>query len=410
MNRVILYGAGRFCGRLLDLLPGAEASVAAFADRDEKKTSFRGLPVLRPEQLNVAGYASLPIVITVKDRGQAEQDLKARLSLPEERFLPAEEWVAQALENPAVQLRPSMVRLDASTRCQLNCAGCYMRLDPLGILGSGDMPLECFTCFLDENPFIRSVELSNSGEPFLNPDLRHILRTARERDVEITLSNGVNMNSVSPQVLEELVRSQVKQITVSLDGACQETYSRYRRGGSFDAVIRNIRALNRLKAAYHSSYPRLLWQFILMPEDEEDVEAAIAMAKDLEMEIFFKQDSRGGFEPRNPEKLRQLTGVRYSTETEYRERLNDYYCRFCSQLLYSPQVNWDGRLLGCCTRYKTTWNGNVFEEGFLPCINRPEYRGTIAALLRGKPSALQTPCMSCSIWKKMLEKGLHLEL
>ena len=69
-----------------------------------------------------------------------------------------------------------------------------------------------------------------------------------------------------------------------------------------------------------------------------------------------------------------------------------------------------GTIAGEVAKTPSTWNGNVFEEGFLPCINRPEYRGTIAALLRGKPSALQTPCMSCSIWKKMLEKGLHLEL
>ena len=411
MKPVLFYGAGRFSEELLRQLPGAEKSIAAFVDRDESKERWLGRPVLRPVALHLPEYESFPVVVSLKNnRADVAYELQTRFGLPSERVLSLEKWAAQALEDPAVTLRPEMARVDVSTCCQLDCTGCYMRLNPDAPVGSGFLSLEHFCSFLEENPFLKRVEMSNSGEPFLNPKLAQMLRFAHERGVELSFSNGANFNTVSDEVLEELVRCQVPLITVSLDGASQEVYSRYRRRGDYEAVIRNIRKLNQLKERYGSSLPRLIWQFILMPEDEEDVEAAIRTARELDMGMYFKLDYRSGFQPKDPERLTELTGLHFLTQKDYNSGQREFNGQYCSQLFYSPQINWDGRLLGCCTLYKRTWEHNVFEEGFLASINHSDYRTTLSALLRGEPACLQTPCMSCTTWKKMHEKGLCLTL
>ncbi len=55
---------------------------------------------------------------------------------------------------------------------------------------------------MDENPWVRRIELSNYGEMFLNPDLLSMLQYAHARGVSLSANNGVNLNSVGEDVLE----------------------------------------------------------------------------------------------------------------------------------------------------------------------------------------------------------------
>ncbi|MGN0929762.1 MAG: radical SAM protein, partial [Alphaproteobacteria bacterium] len=133
---------------------------------------------------------------------------------------------------------PVNVRLDLCSMCNLNCCDCYMRKYNSCAIGSGYVKLENFISFLDKNPFVKTLEISNNGEVFLNPHLLDMLRIAYERGVQI-YCNSVNFNKVSDEVLEGFVKYDVKMLTVAIDGACQETYVKYRRGGNFDTVINN---------------------------------------------------------------------------------------------------------------------------------------------------------------------------
>ena len=51
------------------------------------------------------------------------------------------------------------------------------------------------------------IELSNWGEIFLNPDLPNILAYSYQKSVALTASNGVNLPTVKPEVLEAVVNS-----------------------------------------------------------------------------------------------------------------------------------------------------------------------------------------------------------
>ena len=73
---------------------------------------------------------------------------------------------------------PTSVCIDASTLCQLNCPSCYMRLENSGGVGKGFLKYKDFKKFLDDHKFIKRIELSNSGEVFLNPELPKIIKYA----------------------------------------------------------------------------------------------------------------------------------------------------------------------------------------------------------------------------------------
>ena len=162
-------------------------------------------------------------------------------------------------------------------------------------------------------------------------------------------------------MLELLVKTQVSFINISIDGASQEVYSSYRRNGNFNNVISNIKKLNNYKKKYNSVYPILQWQYILMPHNECDVEKASIMARELNMSMFYKYECvKGEYEPENRKKLEDITDLKYFSKREYDSNNEKTYgSDMCYQALFCPQINYDGRLLGCCMLWDEDFGINV---------------------------------------------------
>ena len=163
---------------------------------------------------------------------------------------------------------PKRVRLEASTICQLKCTGCGFQNNNHRGLGGGFLTFENFKRFVDDNPFVRQIELSNYGEIFLNPDLVKIMYYAKEKKILLYCTNGTNFNTVSEEQLKALVETKFRKIPFSIDEASQETYSKYRVGGDLDKVMNNVRRLIEIKKEKNAKYPQMRWQFVLNEYNE----------------------------------------------------------------------------------------------------------------------------------------------
>src|SRR6516225_9232119 len=215
---------------------------------------------------------------------------------------------------------PVQIRLEASSYCNLRCPSCATTTGHVHNLavGGGFLRLEDFRKLLDDNPGLQHIELSNYGEIVLNPALLSVLELAHQRGVELSAENGVNLNKIRPEVLEGLVKYQLRRLTCSIDGASQETYSIYRVRGKFDNVINNIRKINELKRRYRSPFPELTWKFIVFGHNEHEVPVARKMARELGMKFLpaFNYDSN--YSPvRDLEAVRAATGTGAATKDEY---------------------------------------------------------------------------------------------
>src|SRR5262249_359843 len=150
-------------------------------------------------------------------------------------------------------------------------------LNRSNVVGWGSLSPQQFDQFLDRNRGIRQVEISSWGEIFLNPHLPEILKIAHDRKVAITAKNGVNLNSASEDMLEGLVRWKVRFVSVSIDGATNETYSIYRVHGNLNRVLHNVDRINHYKAQYGSRYPVLQWQYVVFGHNEHELATARLM-------------------------------------------------------------------------------------------------------------------------------------
>jgi MoaA/NifB/PqqE/SkfB family radical SAM enzyme len=296
------------------------------------------------------------------------------------------------------------VRLEASSMCQLKCPICPTSIGLVrkGIIGWSYLKFEDFKRFVDANPNIRNIELSNRGEMFLNPELSSIIRYAYSKKIRLTAWNGVNMNTVTRQVLEDMVRYKFRVVHISIDGATDKTYKVYRKNGDLNKVLKNIRILQQYKKKFNSKFPILRWQFIIFGHNQHELARAKAMAKRLGMTFVPKLNWHESYSQVVNRRLAgEQSGYSVFSQQEFRNRYGREYYLPCEELWTMPKINWDGKLLGCCyNRYSDF--GNVFESGLKPCLESERYNYAKKMLLGERPPREDIPCVNCQVYKRKI--------
>ena len=295
-------------------------------------------------------------------------------------------------------VNPMEARIDVSSLCQLDCVLCpAAHRKGRSFVGRGILPVADFAEFIDNNPQIKIIELGNSGEVFLNPHLPDILRYASEKGVATRIAEGANLNDASDGALEALVKYGVTILRVSIDGATQESYQIYRVNGDLKKVIKNVQQINEYKKRYKSSSPHLILQFIPFGHNEHEIKKIMVMAKALGMEIHFKLNVFGGLPLTNHSGLNEVLG--YSDKESYFKETGEIYMRdICLQLWRAPQVNWDGRLLGCSANSSVNYAEYALGKAFATEINNAHIQYARKMLMGIAPARADIPCVDCDLF------------
>ena len=310
-------------------------------------------------------------------------------------------------------LKPKRICIDASTVCQLKCPSCPNASGEIGKrLGSGFLQFKDFKEIMEKNPHIYGVQLSNWGEIFLNKEMGRIIEYAYKHNIALSVGNGTNFNNVTDDTLEAMVKYKFRKITCAIDGASQETYSTYRVNGNFNRVIENIKKINKFKKQYNSFLPVLVWQFIPFGHNTFEIGKAREMAKELNMVFNIKLSwddlyVESSFSPvKDPELVKKETSLGAASRKEFKEAHGkEYMSKCCTRFWNKPQVNYDGRFLGCSINFWDDY-GNVLDDGLDECINSERVNYAKAMLMGEKEEIPGIPCSRCEYykWKKENKK------
>jgi MoaA/NifB/PqqE/SkfB family radical SAM enzyme len=300
--------------------------------------------------------------------------------------------------------------IDTTNICQLKCPLCHTGLGTIH-RDKGVMSYDVFTNVIDQikNSCVW-LTLYSWGEPFLNRRVHEFVAYAHSKKIATIISSNLN-KPLTPEMAEQIVSAGLDVLIVSLDGITQEVYEVYRVGGHLDRVLDNLRLLTETKKRLGSTTPHIEWQFIVMRQNEHQIEDARALANELAVDsiVFKKVDFPHGetdlaeaerWLPRqHPEYLRE--------EPFYKPYQEDG--TVCWRLWRTAVVNWDGGLAPCCyltdkeqdfgdastTPVKDIWNGSsyttargLFKKGDNPkewvgCLDCSVYLGSRAARHRG---------------------------
>ncbi|MFO0984618.1 MAG: radical SAM protein, partial [Planctomycetota bacterium] len=121
-------------------------------------------------------------------------------------------------------------------------------------------------------------------------------------------TNGVYLADAKRQ--EKVIDSGLDALIFSVDGASQEVYERYRRGGNFDKAVEAMRGILAKRRALGAKKPTIVWRYILFHWSDSDAEMsrARAIATEIGVDYFTyhlncvrPEDSSTRFYPGSPE-------------------------------------------------------------------------------------------------------------
>ena len=250
---------------------------------------------------------------------------------------------------------PISLYLDPSFGCNLNCLYCVS--DSIRQRGFTRRPLtlDLVDGVLDRygDHLIRAT-LAMWGEPLLNTALPAIVAKFKARRIFVELSTNLAL-PLSPGMAQALVQSGLDEMRLSIDGASQDVYEKYRIGGTLAQVLDNVRLLAATKARLGQSTPRLNWQYLLFPWNEHEAEQARTLAAQAGADSFYTLPGRTWMwepdtRPRcGVDETVPLPAAAQDVLTQAQAaKTRDHEAKGCDFLNNSLSLNSDGAVSPCC--------------------------------------------------------------
>jgi radical SAM protein with 4Fe4S-binding SPASM domain len=325
---------------------------------------------------------------------------------------------------------PRFVQIEPVGQCNLSCRMCPVQFRTDG--GPGKPPAfmgyDAFCRIIDQFTGLRELHLQGLGEPLMHPRFFDMVSYAARLGIDV--STNTNLTLLSEKRTDECVRSGLKCMHVSLDGASAETYQYIRVRAKFDRVLRNIRRLTEVKARLKSTLPEVCLVAVAMRRNLHELPELVRLARELQVDTLSVQHLCHDFgEADLPAKYRPMRAF-VSDETllnEDPQRIAQYFGEareVAAQLKVSlrlPGVRprplhagsngrsrcdwpWRGAYLSfagdampCCmvsTPDRINF-GNVAEDGVAAVWNNPAYEAFRDKLASGDPPDI---CRSCSVY------------
>lgn len=184
--------------------------------------------------------------------------------------------------------RPFGLIVDPSNMCQLACPGCVhsVQSEALQLFDwpKGTLHESRFSALLKRyGPHAIGVHFYNYGEPLLNLNTPQLIRLAKAWLLRTTISSTLSVRRFDA---EAYVQSGLDYMALSIDGATQPVYERFRRNGDLELVFANLRKLVEAKRQLGRRYPVLAWNFLAFKHNVHEIPVAAEMARKLGVDLF----------------------------------------------------------------------------------------------------------------------------
>jgi MoaA/NifB/PqqE/SkfB family radical SAM enzyme len=179
------------------------------------------------------------------------------------RFLKDDEPVPQAPEHLEVLPR---IFLEPTVLCNLACfkAVCNTESGILGTRTRKNIPLEEFKSIMAEiGPKLIRLDFFNYGDPFVHPQAVEMIEHIKEHYRHIYLYVSTNGLMLDEDKIKRIVQSGLDEITFSVDGTDQETYTCYRQGGDFQKILDIMSLFVTERNKLGREVPFINWRYIL---------------------------------------------------------------------------------------------------------------------------------------------------
>ncbi|MBN1823129.1 MAG: SPASM domain-containing protein [Endomicrobiales bacterium] len=284
---------------------------------------------------------------------------------------------------------PYWMTIDPSSVCNLQCRFC-----PTGQKRNkrkqAIMSFDNFNTIINElGPYLFHIDFCNWGEPLLNGDIWKMIKRAKTYGVTAKVDTNLNVVMTDSDI-SSLISSGLDRLTVSLDGATQEVYEKYRKNGNIGLVMDNMKRIISAKKAVNAAGPHIHWQYLVFRHNEHEMQKAEEMAAAAGV------DSIGFTAPFcSPEWVSSID--KYNNYLKKDDKLGFKNAGgVCGWLWDGVTINADGSVSPCCSVEEEKDDfGNVFEEPFRSIWNNDEYRLARKYVRNRRKTNKENVCVRC---------------
>ncbi len=210
------------------------------------------------------------------------------------------------------------------------------------------MNFELFRRIIDKiGPYAVYVQLYNWGEPLLHKDIVAMVEYCGRYDLNTEISSSLSLRNIDDK-LEAFVAHRLKHLVVSFDGVDQEDYSRYRVGGNFDLVLKNLAALRRFKQEQRSQYPRVTLQYLRTKFTKDQPEIIRKNLGQFGADYFSVEELCMPFRNYDDQLARQWLTEEEISARRYLDVGASMHTQVCSFLYTTMVIEQDGSIPPCC--------------------------------------------------------------
>ncbi|MBI5541977.1 MAG: radical SAM protein [Bacteroidia bacterium] len=253
-------------------------------------------------------------------------------------------WISLITRKTKIWANPFAVSIEPTTNCNLNCAECptgnNLLTRPLGKINT-----EIFHLIIDQiykKTFYLNLYLQ--GEPFIHTQLTEMISYAIKKKMFVCVST--NGHFLDEATCDKLVKTGIQKIIISVDGATNETYNKYRKGGNLTMVTTGIKTLSESKIKQKTNLPLIVIQMLVNKYNEHEINAVKHLteyygANRLElksMQIYNNSNFLSSISKYNRYIKNNFGDLILKSEIQNR----------CLRLWTNAVFTWDGNLIPCC--------------------------------------------------------------
>ena len=141
---------------------------------------------------------------------------------------------------------PLVLNLETTSRCNLRCTCCPREM---AAKQHGDMTFDLYRRLVDEASEHELImfNLHKDGEPLLHPQFSEMAAYAKKRNVAKTIHVNTNGLLLTPERVRGILDSGIDDITVSIDAALPDTFTRLKRVDALPQVEKGVETLLEMR-------------------------------------------------------------------------------------------------------------------------------------------------------------------
>mgnify|MGYP001184135965 CR=1 FL=1 len=303
-------------------------------------------------------------------------------------------FLAKRFKKVGQNALPYAASIEPTTACNLGCPECPSGLKQF-TRPTGKLDLKLHEKMLDQlGKQLFYINYYFQGEPFLHPQFLDLIKAAHKR--KIYTATSTNAHFITESKAEEIVKSGLDRMIISIDGLTQDTYEQYRKQGKLEKVLEGTKHMVAAKQKMQRKTPHLIFQFLVVKPNEHEIDDVFKLGKKMKVdEVRLKTAQLYDYENGNPLMPTNEKYARYR-KTKSGKYVPKYNLKdHCWRMWSSTVLTWDGKVVPCCfDKDAKHVLGDITQTPFKSVWNHPQYAAFRSQIFNDRASI--DICKNCS--------------